>query len=119
MRVRCTYPKNKRYADYGGRGIVVCERWQNFENFLADMGDRPPGKTIERLNRDGNYEPTNCVWASANEQNRNKRSNVNITIDGETLCLKDWCRRLDLKYITIVMRIRRGATHLCALGLEP
>jgi hypothetical protein len=115
MRVRCNYPKSERYPNYGGRGIRVCERWSKFENFLADMGQRPNGKTIERRDGNGNYEPSNCVWASTDEQNRNKRSTVNVTIDGETLCLKDWCRRFGLKYITVVMRIRRGATHLQAL----
>lgn len=67
-------PKEKAYKDYGGRGITVCERWaSSFENFLADMGEPPQGKSIERMNNDGNYEPSNCTWATSTEQRRNQR----------------------------------------------
>lgn len=74
MIARCTYPKARRYKDYGGRGISVCERWQKFENFLADMGARPEGLTIDRVNVDGNYEPGNCRWATQTEQQNNRRN---------------------------------------------
>jgi hypothetical protein len=76
MRKRCTNPKNVKFPTYGGRGIRVCERWLNsFPNFLADMGERPTGKTLDRHpNNDGNYEPTNCRWATAKEQRANQRS---------------------------------------------
>lgn len=69
---RCTNPKRDRYPVYGGRGITVCVRWRTFENFLEDMGERPVGRTLDRINNDGNYEPGNCRWATAEEQALNK-----------------------------------------------
>ena len=75
MKTRCYNPKNKRFAGYAGRGITVCDRWRNsFENFLADMGEKPLGLSLDRINNDGNYEPDNCRWATYSQQNKNRRS---------------------------------------------
>lgn len=71
---RCTYDTNASWEHYGGRGITVCERWRAFTNFLADMGERPEGKTLDRIDPDGNYEPSNCRWATPTEQRANRRN---------------------------------------------
>jgi hypothetical protein len=79
MRGRCLNPNNSRWASYGGRGIKACERWSKFENFLLDMGEAPAGLTLERVDVDGSYTPTNCKWATWAEQAKNKRKNKKET----------------------------------------
>jgi hypothetical protein len=111
MHARCDNPKNKRYADYGGRGIRVCERWHNFVNFLTDMGERPIGKSLDRFpNNDGNYEPGNCRWASRIEQQNNMRSNVYIAVGSTKLTVAQAARSLGIDVSTIHARLRRGWT---------
>lgn len=76
IRARCTNPSHNHWKDYGGRGIKVCKRWNSFEKFIQDMGDAPTGLTIERLNVNGNYTPSNCVWATYAQQAKNKRKKI-------------------------------------------
>src|ERR1041385_454318 len=88
---RCTNRKNPAWVHYGARGIKVCERWLVFENFLADMGQRPSSNhSIDRINNDGDYCKENCRWATRKEQNRNRRDNIYIKFDGVYLTLADW-----------------------------
>lgn len=116
MRSRCNNPTMPSYANYGGRGIRVCERWSEFPAFLADMGHPPsPEHSIDRINNDGNYEPSNCRWATAAVQRRNSRRVVLVTINGKTQCLKDWCLELGLSYGTVSERVRRGYDPFAAL----
>ena len=74
MNQRCRNPRDDAFAYYGGRGIKVCKRWRDFKNFLADMGTRPPEKTLDRQNNEGDYKPSNCRWATHKEQQRNSRT---------------------------------------------
>lgn len=106
---RCQNKNAINYADYGGRGIAVCERWKDFANFYADMGQRPRGKyAIERKDNAGNYEPGNCRWATYKEQSRNKRNNRMIEAFGERLCMTDWAERTGLSVGTIWERLKYG-----------
>lgn len=91
---RCTVKTNASYPNYGGRGITVCDRWRSFDNFAADMGERPAGTTIDRIDNDGNYEPDNCRWATRQEQDSNKSVNVRVTFEGQTLTYAEWAREL-------------------------
>ncbi len=119
MLKRCTNPKTRAYGDYGGRGIGICEAWlgpDGFMRFLTDLGRKPsPQHTLERNDKDGDYEAGNCRWATRHEQNRNKRNNVFITFNGVTLCRADWARKTGLKALTIRLRLERGWTPEKAL----
>lgn len=93
---RCSNPNFPHYSYYGGRGIKVCKRWKIFANFYADMGERPKELTLERINNQGNYEPSNCKWATKLEQAGNTRANVIVTINGRSQCIAAWARELGL-----------------------
>lgn len=109
MKQRCLNPKNDEYSNYGGRGITVCERWLDFENFLADMGPRPTGTSIDRFpDKNGNYEPGNCRWATAKEQNNNMRKNIFLEYGGTRLTVAQWARRLGISPGTLHGRLRSG-----------
>jgi len=106
---RCTMPTDPRYKNYGARGITVCKRWLQFDNFLRDMGEKPtPAHTIERKNNNRGYSMSNCEWATRTAQARNMRSNVNIRSEGVTRCLTDWLRINGIKPGTYYTRISRG-----------
>jgi hypothetical protein len=106
---RCTYTKHRHYARYGGRGITICERWQKFENFLADMGERPTGLCLERIDNDKGYCPENCKWTTQTAQNRNRAGyNVTLTAFGETLCASEWAAKYGMSVQALLRRLRAG-----------
>lgn len=111
MLSRCYQKGYISYPRYGGRGITVCERWRtSFENFVADMGERPtPKHSLDRYpNNDGNYEPGNVRWATDHEQAQNRRTNVILTFNGETHCVTEWARRLGFPKTFLEHRLNRG-----------
>ena len=111
MRDRCQRPAHKHFKDYGGRGISVCDRWLDFRSFLADMGPRPPGTSLDRIDNDGNYEPGNCRWATARQQRGHTRANRTITFGGETRIVAEWSRLLGIPRSTILSRLARGESE--------
>ena len=110
MIARCYSPKNISFGNYGRKGVTVCERWRNsFPDFLADMGPRPKGMTIDRFpNKDGNYEPSNCRWVTNKEQGRNRSTNRILEFRGESLCCVEWAERFGLTPTIINQRLKRG-----------
>lgn len=109
MKGRCCDLNNKRYANYGGRGIKVCDEWLTFENFCkwALSDGYSDDLTIDRINNDGNYEPSNCRWATKKIQANNRRTNHLLTYKGETHTLKEWAEITGINYSTLVARINR------------
>ena len=109
MKHRCLNSTAKDYPRYGGRGISVCQRWLSFDNFYADIGSPPsPKHTIERTNNDGNYEPGNCIWGTAKQQQRNKRNTVKITVDGVSKTLAEAAEQAGVPYGLAKARHRAG-----------
>jgi hypothetical protein len=110
MKSRCNNKKNLKYPRYGGRGIRVCDRWNKFENFYADMGERPDGLSIDRINNNKGYNKKNCRWATIREQAKNTVNNVFLTYKGERLHLSEWARRIGIASSTITERRNKGWT---------
>lgn len=110
MRSRCYREGNASFSYYGGRGIKVCERWDNYHNFLTDMGERPPGHSIDRIDSDKDYTPDNCKWSTIKEQNNNKTINNLIEYDGRIQTMMQWCEELGLAWTTVWSRQNRGDT---------
>ncbi len=106
---RCLRPQSRYFGLYGGRGISVCSEWMRFERFSEDMGPRPsPEHSLDRINNDGNYEPGNCRWATRTQQGRNKRTNLLLTHEGETLTVTAWAERTGINRSTLAWRAKRG-----------
>lgn len=106
---RCTNPTHSGYHRYGGRGISVCERWRNFDAFLADMGRKPSARhSIDRINNDGNYEPANCRWATPEQQQGNTINTHLVTFRGETAPFRVMSAKYGLKEQTAMNRLRHG-----------
>jgi hypothetical protein len=108
MRQRCTRKSHPSYKHYGGKGIGYCKRWDSFANFLKDLGPKPEGMTLERVDSKKNYSPKNCRWASRHDQARNKSNNVWLTYKGRTLILSDWAREIGMPKLTLNKRIKSG-----------
>jgi len=117
MKRRCFNPNHKRYSDYGGRGITVCDRWLNLENFLADMGSRPTAKhSLDRINNNGDYSFENCRWATKAEQDNNRRNNKPlITIENETYTIVQWAEKMGFSRTVIYRRLERGWSEFDAV----
>lgn len=105
MKARCKNPRYDNFSRYGGRGITFCSKWAYFKGFVSDMGVRPDGTTLDRIDNDGNYEPNNCRWATRKEQARNRRSNRWVELDGVNKTLYEWADELGLNRTTVTQRI--------------
>jgi len=105
MHTRCSNKNSSGYDAWGGRGIKVCDRWQKFETFFADMGDCPAGMSIDRINNNGDYEPSNCRWATRSEQGRNTRATRFIEFNGQKKCLIDWADSIGIDQSSLRERL--------------
>ena len=119
IKQRCNNSNDRGYKNYGGRGIKMCEAWQNFENFLKDMGSKPEGMSIDRIDNNGDYCPENCKWSTTKEQIRNRRNTLLITINNITKALGEWCEIYQKPYNRTWVRLYNNWTPEEALELVP
>jgi hypothetical protein len=110
MKDRCSNQNNSQFKNYGARGIKVCSEWLDFEIFLSDMGERPEGKTIDRIDNNKGYSKDNCRWATDKEQVDNRRVTIFFTYNDKKMCLKDWCRHFNKPYSTAMYHYKKGRT---------
>jgi hypothetical protein len=109
MKTRCLSQTSPSYADYGGRGITICQEWiDSFECFYRDMGPRPTGTSLDRTDVNGPYCKSNCTWATVLEQARNKRNTITATYQGITLTVQEWCDRYQATRNTVMLRLEKG-----------
>ncbi len=113
MHNRCYYKLHNRYSRYGGRGIIVCDRWlQSYDDFVDDLGQRPLGLQLDRVNNDGNYEPSNCRWASASDQALNRSTTRVISFNGVTKSIREWSDTTGIPYATLERRINSSRSTI-------
>lgn len=115
MKQRCRNTKNPHFKNYCGRGIDYCDRWEKFENFLEDMGPRPLGMTLERINNDAGYCKENCLWADRVAQGNNRRDNVLIEIEGQINTIAEWARIKNVPVSVIAAQVSREEKRLALL----
>ena len=113
MRDRCRNPRATQYAYYGGRGVTVCERWDNFAAFVADMGERPPGHTLDRIDGALPYQPGNCRWATRAEQTLNREVTRMVLLNGEAMCAKHAAAKIGVSSKTL-RRALNGQCRVCS-----
>lgn len=115
-RNRCLNPKARNYHNYGGRGITFSDTWDKFECFIAELGSRPtPSHSLERVKNDRGYEPGNCIWATRQQQVRNRRNTVMVKIEGVTKPRAAWCEEFSIKLRVVEDRVRRGWDQVTAI----
>lgn len=118
IKARCFDEKSSSYQFYGAKGIRLCERWKRFENFLADMGECKEGMSIERIDINGDYEPSNCKWIALGDQAKNRTNTIHIEYQGVTRCLKDWSRITGKPYTTMQLHYRKNYPVEKILGVS-
>jgi hypothetical protein len=121
MRERCLCETNPSYADYGGRGISICSRWDDYDAFFDDMGQAPPGLSLERINVNLGYSPDNCCWDTSEAQGNNRRNNRILIYNGQQLTLTQWAKKIGIPPTTLQSRLSAGwsiADALCSTRIQ-